>query len=35
MTDNRKSGIALIAGSLSGILVMATHPTAGHVALTA
>jgi hypothetical protein len=28
MTDNRKSGIALIAGSLGGILTMAIHPTA-------
>ena len=34
MTDNRKSGIALIAGSLGGILTMAIHPTAGG-ALTA
>jgi hypothetical protein len=29
MTDNRKSGIALIAGSLGGIVTMAIHPTAG------
>jgi hypothetical protein len=29
MTDNRKSGIALIAGSLGGIITMAIHPTAG------
>ena len=29
MTDDRKSGIALIAGSLGGILTMAIHPTAG------
>jgi hypothetical protein len=28
MTDNRKSGIALIAGSLGGILTMAIHPSA-------
>lgn len=28
MTDNRKSGIALIVGSVGGILVMAMHPTA-------
>jgi|SRR5580700_1458304 hypothetical protein len=34
MTDNRKSGIALLAGSLGGILTMAIHPTAGG-ALTA
>jgi hypothetical protein len=34
MTDNRKSGIALIAGSLGGILTMAIHPTAAG-ALTA
>jgi hypothetical protein len=34
MTDNKKSGIALIAGSLGGILVMAVHPTAAHVSLT-
>ena len=34
MTDNKKSGIALIAGALSGILVMATHPTAAHASLT-
>jgi hypothetical protein len=27
MTDDRKSGIALIAGSLGGILTMAIHPT--------
>jgi len=27
MTDNRKSGIALIAGSLGGMLTMAIHPT--------
>lgn len=27
MTDNRKAGIALIAGSLGGILTMAVHPT--------
>jgi len=29
MTDDRKSGIALIAGSLGGIFTMAIHPTAG------
>jgi hypothetical protein len=29
MTDNRKAGIALIAGSLGGILTMAIHPTGG------
>ena len=28
MTDNRKSGIALIAGSIGGIVTMAIHPTA-------
>src|SRR5437016_4362631 len=28
MTDDRKSGIALIAGSLGGILTMAIHPVA-------
>jgi heme A synthase len=28
MTDQRKSGIALIAGSLGGMLTMAIHPTA-------
>jgi hypothetical protein len=28
MTDNRKSGIALIAGSVGGIVTMAIHPTA-------
>lgn len=27
MTDDRKSGIALVAGSLGGILTMAIHPT--------
>jgi len=27
MTDNRKSGIALIVGSVGGILTMAIHPT--------
>jgi hypothetical protein len=27
MTDDRKAGIALIAGSLGGILTMALHPT--------
>ncbi len=43
MTDDRKSGIALIAGSLGGMLTMAIHPTASgsytlaqvsHLALT-
>jgi hypothetical protein len=34
MTDDRKSGIALIGGSLGGILTMAIHPTAAG-ALTA
>jgi hypothetical protein len=34
MTDNRKSGIAMIAGSLGGILTMAIHPT-GTASLTA
>lgn len=34
MTDNRKSGIALIVGSLGGILTMAIHPVA-HGSLTA
>src|ERR1700745_1907389 len=29
MTDNRKSGVALVAGSVGGILTMAIHPTAG------
>lgn len=29
MTDDRKSGIVLIVGSLGGILTMAIHPTAG------
>lgn len=29
MTDDRKAGIALIAGSLGFILTMAIHPTAG------
>ncbi len=29
MTDNRKAGIALIAGSIGGIVTMAIHPTAG------
>jgi hypothetical protein len=31
MTDNRKSGIALIAGSIGGIVTMAIHPTASGV----
>lgn len=31
MTQDRKSGIALISGSLGGILTMAIHPTAGGV----
>jgi hypothetical protein len=34
MTDDRKAGIALIAGSLGGILTMAVHPT-GAASLTA
>jgi hypothetical protein len=34
MTDARKSGIALIAGAVGGIVTMAIHPTAGG-ALTA
>src|ERR1700722_18976498 len=34
MSDDRKSGIALIAGSLGGILTMAIHPT-GAASLTA
>jgi hypothetical protein len=34
MTDDRKAGIALIAGSLGGILTMAMHPT-GAASLTA
>ena len=29
MTDNRKSGIAFIAGTLGSILTMAMHPTGG------
>ena len=29
MTDDRKSGIALIAGSLGGMVTMMIHPTAG------
>jgi hypothetical protein len=29
MTDNRKAGIALISGSVGGIVTMAIHPTAG------
>lgn len=33
MTDDRKAGIALIAGSLGGILTMAMHPT-GAASLT-
>lgn len=33
MTDDRRSGIALIAGSLGGILTMAIHPT-GAASLT-
>jgi hypothetical protein len=33
MTDDRKSGIALIAGSLGGLLTMAIHPT-GAASLT-
>ncbi len=34
MTDDRKSGIALIAGSLGSLLTMAIHPTGGAAALT-
>jgi len=34
MTDDRKAGIALIAGSLGGILTMALHPT-GSASLSA
>jgi len=34
MTDDRKAGIALIAGSVGGILTMAVHPT-GAASLTA
>lgn len=34
MTDDRKAGIALIAGSLGGIVTMAVHPT-GTASLTA
>jgi hypothetical protein len=29
MTDDRKSGLAFLAGSLGGIVTMAIHPTAG------
>jgi hypothetical protein len=35
MTDNRKAGIALIVGSLGGILTMAIHPTVAGSSLTA
>ena len=31
MTDNRKSGFALIAGSVGGIVTMAIHPTSAGV----
>jgi hypothetical protein len=31
MTDDRKSGVAFIAGSLGGILTMAIHPTSAGV----
>lgn len=31
MTDDRKSGVALIAGSLGGLLTMAIHPTSRSV----
>jgi hypothetical protein len=31
MTDNRKSGLALIAGSIGGIVTMAIHPTSAGV----
>jgi hypothetical protein len=34
MTDDRKSGIALIAASIGGMLTMAVHPTAGSAPLT-
>ena len=34
MTDDRKSGIALIGGSLGGIVTMAMHPTAAHALTT-
>jgi hypothetical protein len=33
MTDDRKAGIALIAGSVGGILIMAIHPR-GALSLT-
>jgi len=35
MTDDRKSGIALIAASIGAIITMAIHPTAGPASLTA
>src|SRR5215467_824369 len=35
MTDERKSGIALIAGSVGGIVTMAIHPVAAAGSLTA
>jgi len=31
MTDDRKSGLALIAGSVAGIITMTLHPTGQHV----
>jgi len=34
MTDDRKSGIALIAGSVGGIITMAMHPVASPGSLT-
>lgn len=34
MTDDRKSGIALIAGSVGGIITMAMHPVAAPGSLT-
>jgi hypothetical protein len=34
MTDDRKSGIALIAASIGGMATMAVHPTAGSAPLT-
>jgi len=34
MTDDRKSGVALIAGSLGGLLTMAIHPTHAAAVLT-
>ena len=31
MTDDRKSGLAFLLGSLGGIVTMAIHPTGGGV----